>query len=175
MGIDPDHLTSDHSARYLQYRARRQRLHKGDAAALRHLIDFLRLVGVVPTEEIPAGCKAAVEHHVLDYERFLRESRGLATATILNYLPFVRAFLQCRFGNGQVTLSSLRASDIVGLVRRQASGLQKKRAKLSQTSGKVHRGQRSLLLGPVSSRPSLRYAVDLSQETFIRYSLIIFL
>ena len=99
-GIDPGHLTSDHPARYLQYRARRQRLHKGDAAALTHLIDFLRLEGVVPIEKIPAGWTTEVEHHALDYERFLRESRGLATATILNYVPFVRAFLQCRFGNG---------------------------------------------------------------------------
>ena len=46
-GIDPDHLTSDHPARYLQYRARRQRLYDGDAAALRHLIDFLRLEGAL--------------------------------------------------------------------------------------------------------------------------------
>ena len=133
-GIDPGHLTSDHPARYLQYRARRQRLHKGDAAALTHLIDFLRLEGVVPTEKKPAGWKNEVEHHVLDYERFLRESRGLATATILNYVPFVRAFLQGRFGDGQVTLSSLGASDVVGFVRRQASGLQRKRAKLMTTA-----------------------------------------
>ena len=82
-GIDPDHLTSDHPARYLQYRARRQRLYDGDAAALRHLIDFLRLEGVVPAEKTSAGRKSAVERYVLDYERYLRESRGLAPATIL--------------------------------------------------------------------------------------------
>ena len=133
-GIDLGDLTSDHPAQYLQYRARPQRLHNGDAAALRHLIDFLRLEGVVPADETPAGWKTEVEHHVLDYERYLRESRGLATATILNYLPFVRAFLQYRFGNGPVTLSSLGASDIIGFVRRQAPGVHKKRAKLMTTA-----------------------------------------
>ena len=133
-GIDPDDVTSDHPARYLQYRARRQRLYDGDAAALRHLIDFLRLEGVVPAEKTSADRKTEVERYVLDYERYLRESRGLATATILNYLPFVRAFLQYRFGNGQVTLLSLRAGDVEGFVVREASGLHRTCAKLMTTS-----------------------------------------
>lgn len=133
-GIDPDHLTSDHPAQYLQYRARRLGIQKADAAALRHFIDFLRLKGVVPAEKISAGPKTEVERHVLNYERYLRESRGLAMGTIVNYVRFARAFLQCRFGNGEVTLSSLRASDVEGFVRRQASRLQKKRAKIMTTA-----------------------------------------
>ena len=79
-GIDPDHLTSDHPARYLQYRARRQRLYDGDAAALRHLIDFLRLEGVVPAEKTSAGRKTAVERYVLDYERYLSRLCNFAAA-----------------------------------------------------------------------------------------------
>ena len=47
-------ITSDHSARYLRYRARHVRPCRGDAAALRYLIDFLRREGVIPSEEISA-------------------------------------------------------------------------------------------------------------------------
>ena len=41
-GIDVGCVTSDHSSGYLRDRARHVRLCRGDAAALRHLIDFLR-------------------------------------------------------------------------------------------------------------------------------------
>ena len=41
-GIGLRSICSDHPARYLRYRARHARPCRGDAAALRHLIDFLR-------------------------------------------------------------------------------------------------------------------------------------
>jgi site-specific recombinase XerD len=58
----------------------------------------------------------------------------LARATIINYVPFVRSFLQDRFGDGPVIPSHLRAIDIVSFVRRQAPRLQPKRAKLLTTA-----------------------------------------
>jgi integrase/recombinase XerD len=50
-GVGLRSITSDHSARYLRYRARHVRLCRGDAAALGHLIDFLRRQGLVPSEK----------------------------------------------------------------------------------------------------------------------------
>ena len=47
-GIRLRSICSDHSARYLRYRARHARPCRGDAAALRHLIDFLRGDGCDP-------------------------------------------------------------------------------------------------------------------------------
>jgi integrase/recombinase XerD len=41
-------ITSDHPPRYLRYRARQVQPCQGDAAALRHLVDFLRCEGVIP-------------------------------------------------------------------------------------------------------------------------------
>ena len=35
----------------------------------------------------------------LAYEHHLREARGQATATIANYVPFIRTFLKDRFGD----------------------------------------------------------------------------
>ena len=133
-GIGLDCISSDHSARYLRYRARQKRFHPDDAAALRHLIDFLRHEAVIPAETIPLGRETAAERCVLAYEQYLNETRGLATATILGYVPFVRVFVQHRFGTGQVTLSSLCAGDVVGFVQHQAPGMNKKRAKLMTTA-----------------------------------------
>ena len=49
-------------------------------------------------------------------------------------MPFVRAFLEHRFGTGQVTLSILRAGDVVGFVQHEAPGMNRKRAKLMTTA-----------------------------------------
>ena len=54
----------------------------------------------------------------------------LARPTISNYLPFVRSFLEDRFGHGRVALPHLCAGDVVRFVQRQAPRLQRKRAKL---------------------------------------------
>jgi site-specific recombinase XerD len=60
----------------------------------------------------------------------LREARALARATIINYVPFIRDFLEDRFGDGQVTLSRLCAGDVVQFVQHQVPRLHRKRAKL---------------------------------------------
>ena len=64
------------------------------------------------------------------YAQYLREARGLASATIVNYVPFIRRVLRDRFGDGPVRLSRLSARDVVRFVQRQAPRLHLKRAKL---------------------------------------------
>ena len=54
--------------------------------------------------------------------------------TIVNYVSFVRGFLDDRFGLGPVTLSRVCASDVVGFVQRQAPRLHLKRAKVLTTA-----------------------------------------
>ena len=123
-------ICSDHSVQYLRYRARQVRPCLGDVAALRHLLDFLRRDGVIPTEKISAPQLSSAERCARDYEQYLREARALARATIVNYVPFIRDFLDDCFGRGAVRLSRLRAADVVGFVQRQAPRLHLKRAKL---------------------------------------------
>ena len=132
--IELSSISSEHPAQYLRYRAQRQRVHQGDASALRHLLDYLRIEAVIPAETIPVRPETEVQRCVLAYEHYLREARGLASATILNYVPFVRTFLEHRFGTGQVTLSSLRASDVVSFIQHMAPGMNKKRAKIMTTA-----------------------------------------
>jgi site-specific recombinase XerD len=54
--------------------------------------------------------------------------------TIVSYVPFIRAFLDDRFGTGPVTLARLSARDVVGFVQRRAPRLHRKRAKVLTTA-----------------------------------------
>ena len=127
-------LASGHAARYLQYRAQHARPNPGDVAALRQLIGFLRRQGVVPAEKMTIRQLTPAEQCAQEYEQYLRETRALADATVINYMPFIRDFLKGRFGNGRVTLSRLRACDVAGFVQRKAPCLHLKRAKLMTTT-----------------------------------------
>lgn len=73
----------------------------------------------VPLPQLPS-----TECCVQAYVAYLREARALATATIVNYVPFVRGFLEDCFGKGRVTLYRLCAGDVVRFVQRQAPRLQ---------------------------------------------------
>ena len=127
-------ITSNHPPRYLRYRARRVRPSRGDAAALCHVLAYLRGEGAIPAEKISARPLTPAERCTQAYELYLREVRGLARATVVNYVPFIASFLKDRFGDGPLTLSHLCASDIARFVRRQASHLHRKRAKLLTTA-----------------------------------------
>ena len=132
--VTPQGITPGHLARYLRYRARRCRPCPGDAAALMHLVDFLRRDGVIPPERVAVHEQASIACCIGAYEVYLREGRALATATIVNYVPFVRDFLKQCFGTKPVDLSGLNATDVLDFVQRQAPRLHRKRAKLMTTA-----------------------------------------
>ena len=127
-------ITSGHAARYLQYRGQRVRLHPGDPAALRHLMEFLRREGVVPAEKAPTPRSTPAERCAEAYEQYLRETRALTSATVVNYVPFIHDFLKSRFGAGRVALSRLTAGDVLRFAQSQAQRLHLRRAKLMTTA-----------------------------------------
>lgn len=127
-------LSAEHAVRYLRWRARRVKIHRGDAAALKQFLDFLRHEGVVPSEKVASRRPSRVEQETQAFETYLRNERVLADATIAYYVPFTRGFLADRFGNGRVTLSRLCAGDVVQFVQRQAARLHVKRAKQLTTA-----------------------------------------
>lgn len=127
-------VSTAHSVAYLRYRSRRQRIHRGDAAVLAQLLDFLRHRGVIAAERIRSPQRSPVDRCVEAFERYLHEDRALTRATIINYVPFVRGFLKDRFGDRPVLLSCLSAKDVVRFVQRQAPRLQAKRAKTLTTA-----------------------------------------
>jgi site-specific recombinase XerD len=127
-------ISSDHPAQYLRDRARRVRPTRSDVAALRHLLDFLRRKSLIPAAKEPARQVTPVERCLHEYERYLRQERALANATIPNYLRFIQSFLSDRFIKGGVRLGRLRPHDIVSFVEREAPHLSLKRAKLLTTA-----------------------------------------
>jgi integrase/recombinase XerD len=128
--VPPHRITSEHPARFLRFRYRRRRPNQGDPAALGHFIEFLRCERVIPAEKVSTRRLTPAEQCVQAYEQYLREERVLAEATIVNYVPFIGRFLKDCFGAGPAELSSLRATDVVRFVQRQARQLHLKRAKL---------------------------------------------
>jgi integrase/recombinase XerD len=129
-GIAVHSITPDQAVQYLRYRARRLRIGRSDRGALSNLLEFLERKGVISAKKMPAHRPTPAERCTQAYEHHLREARGLAEATIDLYLPFIRSFLEDRFGDGPVTLSRLCARDVVRFVQRQAQRLRIKRAKL---------------------------------------------
>ena len=123
-------IRTEHIGRYLRYRARRVKLRPGDAAALRHLIEFLRRESLIPAETVVVPPSTPVEDCAQAYAQHLREVQALTEATIVNYVPFAQSFLQGRFGDGPVALSDLSARDVVTFVQLQAPRVHGKRAKL---------------------------------------------
>lgn len=168
-------ITADHPRQYLGYRIRQVKPGQGDAAALKHLIDFLHDEGVIPAEKVSAPYLTPAESCAQAYEQYLRDARGLAEATIINYVPFIRCFLKERFGDEPISLSRLCASDVVSFVRRQAPHLNGKRAKLLTTAMRSflryarYRGEVVLDLAaavPIVanwSRPSIPRAISTDQ------------
>lgn len=133
-GVSVQDISFDHAIRYLRNRARHVRPYLGDRAALRHLIDFMRSEGVIPVEKTATRRVPPAEICTQAYAEYLRDAQALATATVINYVPFVRDFLHHCFGNGTVNLSRLRAVDVVSFVQLRAPRLHLRRAKLITTA-----------------------------------------
>jgi len=127
-------IRSDHQMRFLRHRARRGCVRPGDAAALIHFTDHLRGRGVIPAEKRTACRLTSAERYAQAYGQYLVEVRALARPTIINYVPFIRSFLDDRFGHDRVMLAELCAGDVVGFVQRQVPRLHLKRAKLMTTA-----------------------------------------
>jgi site-specific recombinase XerD len=131
-GIELSDIGGDHPGRYLLDRAQRPKL--GDNAALQHLLVFLRSHNAI-AEEIEADHNPSpVEQHVLAYEQYLQDARGLSRQTIINYRPVVRDLLNFRFSDGEVSLTQLRAVDVTNFVQKRISRLNMRRAKIMTTA-----------------------------------------
>ena len=134
-GLSPPNIDSLHCAQYLRFRAHHYKFHRGDAIALSQFRDFLCEKGVIVAKEPSAVIRLTpVERCTQDFERYLREERLLAPATIVNYAPFVDRFLKDHFGTGPVRLSKLCARDVMRFVRRRAPCMHLRRAKLMTTA-----------------------------------------
>lgn len=126
-------LTPERLQCYLEYRSRHRRRRSGDAAMLQRLLNLLLVKGVVAPglQSEPTSAQRLEQ----EFQQYLKRERRLAPATVFLYLPFARRFLAECFADGALRLDSLRASDVVRFVQREAVRLQHpKRAKLMTTA-----------------------------------------
>jgi len=115
-------------------RARRRRRQRGDGATLRALLQHLRQIGVIPapTPAIDTTELSRVEQR---FGGYLAQERGLAQATVTNYLPEVRRFLSWRFAAaGAIQLDALRLADVTRFVSHQAHAFRPGRVKVMLTA-----------------------------------------
>lgn len=84
--ISVSRVSAEHSARYLQSRARRVKSHRGEGAALRQFLEFLRHEDAIPAETVAPRRLSAVERETQAFEAYLRNERVLADATIAHYV-----------------------------------------------------------------------------------------
>lgn len=128
--IEASGVESSHADEYLDYRWLRRQRRRGDAYTL---CGFVRLCADAGQER-PPGPSAAISpaHRVRqEFEQHLVQERGLAAASVRLYSDAVGRFLGVVFGEGEVQLHRLIATDIVGFVQAEAARLRHpKRAKV---------------------------------------------
>jgi len=111
-------LTPSGVQAYLRYRQRQGLPFHSAAAACQKCLRLLRDHGLVAPERPPRlSARQRVEQA---FARYLAQERGLASATLANYMPVVRQFLQERFRGGRLRLAALRAGDVTRFVQRHA-------------------------------------------------------
>jgi site-specific recombinase XerD len=118
--------------RFLTDRRRQGRLRNTDPRALGWFLEHLRQTGVVErTPPLGAeGMRGALER---DFERYLLQERGLATATIVNYLRITRTFFATHSDKETFDPRQLRHTDVIRFVQRIAQSQPPRSAKLTVT------------------------------------------
>ncbi len=89
---------------------------------LSHLLAMLREEGTIPQ---PVSAEPPIYHELLDgYSRFLRDDRGLAETTIINYRRYVRDFLIRRGGAvSPEELAHVTEDDLLAYSRERGAAL----------------------------------------------------
>jgi site-specific recombinase XerD len=123
-GLATEQIDSSTIERYVRCRRKCGKLRKGDAAALGRVWRLLR-----PDQaRIPSSSPSACETILGQFQRYLRQERGLAEATITCYTPVVRVFLAECFPTDKPDFQQLCANAIADFVQRQAERISTKYA-----------------------------------------------
>lgn len=118
---------------FIADRQRTGRIHRGNRETLEQFLAHLRERDVVPVVEQPSDDSPLAD--ILNrYEKHLRSEHGLATATIINYLPYARKFLVERFPESPLRIAEVRSADISAFVLRHTQKMGCRRAQLMTTA-----------------------------------------
>lgn len=116
-----------------EFRRHERRTRHGDPTTLHGLLKQLSDGGVIPgpTATAEEGAHAGI---VREFSCYLTQERGLAVATVDNYVAAVERFLTTRFGEGPVDLAALQAHDLTAFILAQAHRLAPKSVQLMVTA-----------------------------------------
>ena len=119
--LGPGDLTEALAAEVMAARRASGRVHLISTRALVPLLDYLRMLGVVPVPR-PPGAVTAAEVIVERYAWYLRERRSVAPSTVRNYVGVARAFVSWReqTSGGGLDLERLDAAVVSAFVLEQA-------------------------------------------------------
>jgi site-specific recombinase XerD len=107
-------------------------VHCAESASLRRVLALLRESGLTASQ--PPESKNCRQQAIDEYRSYLRQERGLAEASLLNYVPFAEELLSCRFGDSDLVFAKLTAPDVTKFIQRRAHELSPGRAKLLVTA-----------------------------------------
>ena len=133
-GISDRGLDDRHAAAFINFRQRKHRFQRGDRETLRQFLNHLQSRTGILAPIGPVCDNSPLTGILNRYERHLRSERGLASATIVNYVPFARKFLVERFHKRAILLSRLQAADISAFVLRHVHTMGCRRAQLMTTA-----------------------------------------
>lgn len=126
-------LDEQTTVKFLKYLRRKRRIQRGDMPTLRMLLEYLRELDAIPTPA-PGVDDSEIGCVVHGFANYLLQERRLSQASLNNYLPVVRRFLEKRFGTQPVLLGKIDQPDILHFVLRNVHNLSRGRAKLMVTA-----------------------------------------
>jgi site-specific recombinase XerD len=104
---------------FLKERQSTGRFRRSDASTVRHFLEHLRQKGAVASPgATPDDSPLAALHQ--RYESYLTKERGLASATVTGYWPFVRRLILERFGDAPLCFRELVPDDVSRFLLRHA-------------------------------------------------------
>ena len=133
-GICVRELNECHAVAFVRRRQRKRRIHRGDRETLSQFLAHLRNCDVIPSPVRPVCANSPLADILSRYEKHLHCERGLAPATVVNYVPYARKFLVERFRTREMRLGDLRGVDISAFVLRHAHLMGCRRAQLMTTA-----------------------------------------
>jgi site-specific recombinase XerD len=113
--------------RFIAYKRRKGRVHRGNRETLLQFLDYLRKRDAIPGPT-PTRDDSPLAAILTRYERHLRSERGLAAATVINYLPCIRKFLMER--KKPLVVREVRSCDVSDFLLRHAPTMSPRRAQL---------------------------------------------
>lgn len=84
--------------------------HSNESAPLRRFLALLREIGVTAVR--PPESRNRQQRFIDEYQRYLRQERGLAETSLPNYVSFAEQFLSRRFGDSDMDFPELTATDV---------------------------------------------------------------